>query len=97
MAEDRTADVAASRGRLGDLAFGLGLVALVAQIVAMIVNAEGDEYGWMWVVMFAFALGALVTGLLSGRGRPRGRALFGTVVGGLLVLLFLLFAVGILE
>ena len=86
-----------SRGNLGDISFGLGLLAVVTWIVAAIVNAEEERYGWLWFVMAAFAVAALITGLMAGRGRPRGRALIGTVLGGLLFLLFMLFAVGILQ
>lgn len=86
-----------ARGNLGDAAFGLGLLSLVVMIIAMIVNGDGDEYGWMWFLMAALGLGALVAGLMSGRGRPVGRAMIGTVLGALTVILFLLFATGILS
>jgi len=78
-----------------NLALGLGLAAIVTWIIAVIASGEsGDENGWLWVVMAVFALAALVTGLRANPGRPRGRALIGAVIGGLLVLLFLGFVIG---
>lgn len=63
----------------------------------MVVNGDGDEYGWMWFIMAALALGALVVGLMDGRGKPRGRALIGAAIGAILLIIFLLFAFGILA
>ena len=81
-----------------NLSLGLGIAAIAAQIIAMIANGDGDEYGWVWVVMAALALGALVTGFTARvDGRIPVRAVIGMVIGALLVLLFALFALGILE
>ena len=78
-----------------NLALGLGLAAALAWLIAMLASGDsGDENGWLWVVMAVLGLAALVTGLRASPGRPRGRALVGTVIGGLLVLLFLGFVVG---
>ena len=78
-----------------NLALGLGLAAALAWLVAILASGDsGDENGWLWVVMAVLALAALVTGLRAGPGRPHGRALIGTVIGGLLVLLFLGFVIG---
>jgi FtsH-binding integral membrane protein len=77
----------------GNLALGLGLAALVTWVIAVIVAGDNDEHGWLWVVMAALGLGALVAGLSANPGRPHGRALVGTVIGGLLVLLFLGFVI----
>jgi drug/metabolite transporter (DMT)-like permease len=76
-----------------NLALGLGLAALASWVIAMIFAGENDDNGWLWVVMAALGLGALATGLTAGSGRPRGRALVGAVIGGLLVLLFLGFVI----
>ncbi len=81
-----------------NLSLGLGIAAIAAQIIAMVANGDGDKYVWMWFVMAALALGALVTGFTARVDRRiPGRAMIGMVIGALLVLLFLLFAFGILE
>lgn len=81
-----------------NLSLGLGIAAIAAQIIAMVANGDGDEYGWMWIVMAVLALGALVTGLTARvDGKIPGRAVMGMVIGALLVLLFALFAFGVLE
>lgn len=80
-----------------NLVLGLGVGAVAAQVIAMVANGDGDEYGWMWFVMAAIGLAAVVLGLQSTGGKPKGKALIGTVLGGLIVLLFLAFATGILE
>jgi hypothetical protein len=81
-----------------NLSLGLGVAAIAAQIIAMVANGDGDKYVWMWFVMAALALGALVTGFTARVDRRiPGRAMIGMVIGALLVLLFLLFAFGILE
>ncbi len=78
-----------------NLALGLGLAAALTWLIAIFASGDsGDENGWLWVVMAVLALAALITGLRTSPGRPRGRALIGTVIGGLLVLLFLGFVVG---
>ena len=76
-----------------NLALGLGLAALASWIIAMIAVGDSDENDWLWVVMAALGLGALVAGLSANPGRPHGRALVGAVIGGLLVLLFLGFVI----
>ena len=77
-----------------NLAFGLGLAAMATWIIAIFASGDsGDENGWLWVVMAVLALAALVTGLRANPGRPQGLALIGTVIGGLLVLLFLGFVI----
>ena len=82
----------------GDISLGLGVAALLTFVIAMFVTGdEGDENGWLWMVMAAFAAGALVVGLMAGGGKPKGRALIGTVIGALFVLLFLVFALGIVQ
>ena len=81
-----------------NLSLGLGVAAIAAQIIAMVANGDGDKYGWLWLVMAALALGALVTGFTARVDRRiPGRAVIGMVIGGLLVLLFALFAFGVLE
>lgn len=81
----------------GNLALGLGVGAVLAMIVGMFIAGEDDENVWIWFVMAALGLGAVVVGLMAGRGKPVGRALIGTILGGLLFIWFLLFAFGILE
>ena len=80
-----------------NLALGLGLAALVANVIGMIISGDDDSNGWIWIVMGLLAVGAVVVGLMDGRGKPRGRALAGTIIGGLILLEFLLFATGILS
>jgi hypothetical protein len=77
-----------------NLALGLGLGALVANVLGMFITGDdGDSNSWIWIVMALLALGAVVVGLMDGRGKPRGRALVGTVIGALIVLEFLLFLI----
>lgn len=78
-----------------NLSLGLGIGALVANVLGAFIASENDENGWIWIVMGVLALGALVVGLMDGRGKPAGRALIGTVLGALIVLEFLLYASGI--
>jgi hypothetical protein len=78
-----------------NLAFGLGIGALAAFVLGWFFAGENDENGWIWLVMGALSLAAVVTGLMARRGG--GRAITGLVIGGLLLLLFLGFATGILE
>ena len=71
-----------------------GLGALVANVLGMFITGDdGDSNSWIWIVMALLALGAVVVGLMDGRGKPRGRALVGTVIGALIVLEFLLFLI----
>ena len=77
-----------------DLALGLGIAALVANVVGMFIGGDDDDSnGWIWIVMGLLALAAVVVGLMDGRGRPAGRALIGTVLGGLILLEFLLYVI----
>ncbi len=88
------ASPAATTTSRANLALGLGLAALVTWVIAIAITGEnGDDNGWIWVVMAALGLAALVTGLRAGPGRPTGRALIGAAIGGLLVLLFLGFVI----
>lgn len=86
------ASPAATTSSRANLALGLGLAALVSWFIALAIT-ENDDNGWIWVVMAALGLAALVTGLRAGPGRPTGRALIGAAIGGLLVLLFLGFVI----
>jgi hypothetical protein len=88
---------AASAVSRGNLALGLGLGSVLALLIGMFIAGEDDQNVWIWFVMAALGLGALVVGLMAGRGKPMGRALIGTVLGALTVILFLLFATGILS
>ena len=76
-----------------DLALGLGIAALVANVVGMFISGDDNSNGWIWIVMGLLALAAVVVGLMDGRGRPAGRALIGTVLGGLILLEFLLYVI----
>lgn len=83
-------DSAPSRAQL---ALGLGIAALVANVVGMFISGDDDSNGWIWIVMGLLALAAVVVGLMDGRGRPAGLALIGTILGGLILLEFLLFVI----
>ena len=68
-------------------------------VIAFIANGDGDAYGWLWFLMAALGLGALVTGFMA---RVDGQmdtrpAMIGMAIGAVLVVLFVLFALGILE
>jgi hypothetical protein len=80
-----------------NLALGLGLAAVVANVVGMFISGDDDSNGWIWIVMGVLALAAVGVGLMDGRGKPTGRALAGTVLGGLILLEFVLFATGVLS
>lgn len=81
----------------GNIALGLGVAAIVANVLGFFIAGENDENGWIWMVMGALALGAVIVGLMDGRGKPAGRALIGTVLGAVVLIEFLLFATGILS
>ncbi len=81
----------------GNLSLGLGVAAAAFFAVSLVFATEDGRNDWLWSVMAAFGLGALVVGLMAGRGKPRGRALIGTLIGTALVLLYLVFALGIVE
>jgi hypothetical protein len=81
----------------GNVALGLGVAAIVANVLGFFIAGENDENGWIWMVMGALALGAVIVGLMDGRGKPAGRALIGTVLGAVVLIEFLLFATGILS
>jgi len=87
------ANPAATNTSRENLALGLGLAALITWVIAVIISGDNDEHGWIWPVMAGLGLAAVVAGLSAGPGRPRGRALIGTVLGGVLVLLFLGFVI----
>ena len=59
----------------------------------MFISGDDDSNGWIWIAMGLLALAAVVVGLMAGRGRPAGRALIGTVLGGLILLEFLLYVI----
>ncbi|HYN98554.1 MAG TPA: hypothetical protein VEU28_02660 [Actinomycetota bacterium] len=75
----------------------MGVAAIVANVLGFFIAGENDENGWIWMVMGALALGALIVGLMDGRGKPAGRALIGTVLGAVVLIEFVLFATGILS
>ena len=79
------------------IALGLGIGAVVLNVIGVLIAGENDKNDWIWFVMAAVALGAVVVGLMDGRGKPVGRALVGTVLGALVLIEFLLFATGILS
>ena len=81
-----------------NLSLGLGVGAAAVWVIALIANGDGDAYGWLWFLMAALGLGALVTGFVARvDGRIPARAMIGMAIGAVLVVLFLLFALGILE
>lgn len=79
-----------------NLALGLGIGAVLANVLGAFIAAD-DSNGWIWMVMGALALAAVVVGLMDGRGKPVGKALIGTVLGALILVEFTLFATGILA
>lgn len=79
------------------IALGLGIAAVVANVLGVFIAGENDENGWIWIVMGLLALAAVVIGLMDGRGKPVGRALIGMVLGAVVLIEFLLFATGILS
>lgn len=80
-----------------NLSLGLGVGAVVAMLIGMVISGDDDANGWIWFVMAGLGLGGLVVGLMDGRGKPAGRALIGVVLSALVLVLFLLFMTGILE
>ncbi len=80
-----------------NLSLGLGVAAVITWVVALLFATDNGGNDWLWTVMAVLGLGALVVGLMAGRGKPRGRASIGTVIGVALVLLYLVFALGIVE
>lgn len=80
-----------------NLALGLGVGAVVAMLIGMVISGDNDANGWIWIVMAALGAGWLVVGLMDGRGKPVGRALIGVVLSAFVVVLFLLFLTGVLE
>jgi hypothetical protein len=67
-------------------------------VIAIVANGDGDKYGWLWVISAAVGLGALVVGFTARQGgRFPVRAMVGMVIGGLILVLFLLFVSGVLE
>lgn len=91
MTDAKRTDTGPSRA---DLALGLGIAAIVANVVGIFISGDDDDSnGWIWIVMGLLALAAVVVGLMDGRGRPAGRALIGTILGGLILLEFLLFVI----
>jgi hypothetical protein len=80
-----------------NISLGLGVAAVVAMLIGMVISGDDDSNGWIWFVMAALAAGGLIAGLMDGRGKPVGRALIGVVLSALILVLFLLFATGILQ
>ncbi len=83
----------------GNLTLALGLAALASWVAGVFFTGEGgNENGWIWIVMAVLSLAAVVTGALAFRGgRPSGRTITGLAIGGVLLLVFLAFALGIVE
>jgi hypothetical protein len=92
-----TTDTGSALSR-ANLALGLGVAALLAYVIAIFANGDGDKYGWLWVVSAALGLGALVAGFIARQGgRPPARAIVGMVLGGLILVVFVLFVTGVLS
>jgi uncharacterized membrane protein YhdT len=90
-------NVSSTSASRANLAFGLGLATLAAWVVGYFISGEsGDENAWIWFLMAALGLGAIVAGLMAREGRKLpGRALAGLLLGAVFVLIFLAFAFGI--
>lgn len=81
-----------------NIALGLGLLGLAALVVAIIATGNDDEPEWLWFIPPVIGLAALAAGFTTRQGgRFPVRALIGMVIGAALVVLFALFATGILE
>lgn len=81
-----------------NLALGLGIGSVVAMLIGMFISGDTDNNGWIWIVQLVLGLAAVAVGVMArAGGRLAGRALTGTVLGALMVILFLLFATGILS
>jgi hypothetical protein len=80
-----------------NLSLGLGVGAVVAMLIGMVISGDDDSNGWIWIVMAALGAGGLVVGLMDGRGKPVGRALIGVLLSAAVLVLFLLYMTGILE
>ena len=96
MADEMAHDAAApSASPRANLALGLGIATLATWAIAIVANGDGEKYDWIWPIMAALGLAALITGLTAREGgKLRGRALIGAVLGGLAVLVFLAFVIG---
>ena len=96
MADEMAHDAAGpSESPRANLAFGLGIATFATWVIAIVANGDGDKYDWIWPIMAALGLAALITGLTAREGgKLRGRALIGAVLGGLAVLVFLAFVIG---
>jgi len=81
-----------------NLSLGLGVAALLMNVIAIVANGDGDKYGWLWFIPAALGLAALVVGFTARQGgRLPVRAVVGMVIGGLILVVFLLFEFGVLE
>ena len=58
MTDATRTDTAPSRA---NLALGLGIAPLVANVVGMFISGDDDANGWIWIVMGLLALAAVVT------------------------------------
>jgi len=89
VAEDSVQTGAGSNSSRANLALGLAVAALVAMAVLAAIDADGP----IWLVVGVLSLAAVITGLVAGGGRPRGRALAAVVLGGVLFVVFVVFTI----
>lgn len=80
-----------------NLSLALGVAAVALQFIGRAINDAADEYWWIWYVMAAVALGALVIGFFARVDRKiPGRAVLGMILGAAMLLLFIGYGTGIL-
>ncbi len=91
MAEEVRIRPAAEDSSRANAALALAGGALLLYIIAMIVAQ--DDNGWLWPLAGVVGAAAAITGWTAGRPRPRGRSLAAIVIGGLLFLLILGWAI----
>ena len=86
-------------GDKANLSLGLGVATLVAWVAGVWMASGGrEDPGWIWIVMLALGAAAVVTALMARRGgRLPAKAMVGLVLGGLAILVYLAFALGIVE
>jgi len=66
-----------------NVAFGMSLLAVVLYVVAMALEGDDSDYGFLWPLAGLTGLAGAVTGWRSSRPKPTGKALAAVIMGGL--------------